>query len=275
MKLPNNIDKVNLLEPDDFWIFPPIGFLEIEEADNGAGDNYGLYWELGKENGEPIICSKRHEEFLLVPEFVNLNSFLAWYEETEGQESPRIDLKDTTFFLNLFNKSKVLTKTGKTEEAIQTLEKSIQLFGEYCDSWTLLAENYYKTTEVDKAENSSLNSIITNYAFGLPSKKCIEQFNRIDPIGQLKDNPLVKRKDGLLLGGDFANPFSVDYEKLLEAIEEFKEIGDLKTALLLEQNYGYLMSFEQEETKEKYRYNETEWSSNFKDKILTHYPDRK
>lgn len=275
MKLPNNIDKVTLSESADFWIFPPIGFLEIKEADNGTGDNYGLYWELGKENDEPIICSKRHEEFLLFPEFVNLKSFLAWYEETEGQESPRIDLKDTTFFLNLFNKSKVLTKTGKTDEAIQTLEKSIQLFGEYCDSWTLLAENYYKVNEFEKSENASLNSIITNYTFGLPSKKSIEQFNRIDPGGNLKDNPLVKRKDGLLLSGDFANPFSVDYGKLLEAIEEFTEIGDLKTALLLEQNYGYLMSFEQVETKQKYKFNDSDWSTNFKDKILTYYPDRK
>lgn len=234
-----------------------------------------MYWELGKENGEPIICYKNHEESLLVPEFADLTSFLTWYEETEGQESPRIDLKDTTFFLNLFNKSKVLTKNEKTEEAIQTLEKSIKLFGEYCDSWTLLAENYYKINELEKADTASLNSIITNFAFGLPSKKCIDQFNKVNPQGELRDNPLVKRKDGLLQGGDFANPFTMNYAKLLEAIEEYRVIGDLKTALLLEQNYGYLMNFELVETKEKYRFNEKEWSRNFKDKILTYYPDRK
>lgn len=274
MKLPNNIDKITLLEIDDFMIFPPLGFREIEEAVNNAGDSYGLYWELEKENEEPIICNKRHEEFLLVPEFVNLNSFLIWYEETDGQKSPRIDLKEKTFFLNLYSKSRVLTKEGKTAEAIEILEKSIQLFGEYCDSWTLLSENYYKINKLDKAETAALNSIITNYIFGLPSKKCIEQFNKINPNGILKNNPLVKRKDSLLIGGDFANPFTISYEKLIEAIEEFSAIGDLKSATLLEQNYGYLMSLEKEAIKLKYSFNEMEWSINFKKKILRNFPNR-
>ena len=32
MKLPAGIQKVTIVQRDDYWIFPPIGFLEIEEA---------------------------------------------------------------------------------------------------------------------------------------------------------------------------------------------------------------------------------------------------
>ena len=275
MKLPDNINNVTISKFQDYWIFPPIGFIEIEEANDGAGDNYGLYWQLGKENEEPIICSKRHEEFLLIPEFLNLDSFLNWYEETQGQEAPAHNLRDTTFFINLYTRSKVFTKTGKTDEAIQALEKSTQLFGEYSDSWALLGENYYKINEQEKADSSILNSIISNYVFGLPSKKSIELFNNIDTLGELKNNPLVKRRNGLLSGGDFSNPFTINYDKLLEAISEFKELKDYKSALILEQNYGYLMYLENREVKDKYNFKESEWSEYFMNEIVTFYPDRK
>lgn len=275
MKLPENIDNVTISQSHDYSIFPPIGFIEIEEANDGAGDNYGLYWELGKESEEPVIFSKRHEEYLLIPEFLNLDSFLNWYEETQGQESPVLNLKDTSFFINLYNRAKVLTKTGKIEEAIIALEKSTELFGEYSDSWALLAENYYKVNELEKADSAALISIISNYVFGFPSKKAIEHFYKIDTSGKLKNNPLVKRRDGLLSGGDFTNPFRVNYDKLLEAISEFRELKDYKSALILEQNYGYLMCLEKNDIKAKYNFNDDEWSEYFKNEILYFYPERK
>jgi hypothetical protein len=128
---------------------------------------------------------------------------------------------------------------------------------------------------LDKAARASLNSIITTYAFGLPSKKCIDQFNKINPQGALRENPLVKRKDGLLCGGDFANPFSINYDMLLEAIDEFRLLGYIRTATILEQNYAYLMNFEQAPIKEKYSFDEKEWSTSFKEQVLSNFRDRK
>lgn len=275
MKLPAGVEKITLINRDASWIFPPIGFWEIEEANDGAGDNYGLYWELGKENDAPIICHKRHEEWSLVPEFPDLKAFLAWYEETNGQEGPWVNLNDTAFFLSLFNKARVLTKMEKTEEAIQRLEHSVAMFGEYSDSWTLLAANYYAINELDKAEHASLNAILTNYVFGVPSKKGIEQFNRINSNGKLKGNPLVKRKEGLLSGGDYTDPFSINYAKLSEAIAEFRSLSDFRSATLLEQNYGYMMNFEPHEIQAQYNFNKKEWLDTFKVQLLKYYPDRK
>jgi hypothetical protein len=274
MKIPSQISKVTLNEPSGYWIFPPIGFVEIDESADGAGNYYGLYWELGKENEEPTVCWMDHEQGSLVPEFKDLDSLLIWFEETESFSSPPIDLNDNNFFMNLYKKSKILTKNEKNDEAIIRLEKSINLFGEFCDSWTLLAENYWKLNEIEKAEVASLNSILTNYTFAIPSSKSIEQFDRIDPNGKLKNNPIVKRKEGLLKGGFYNNPFSVNYELLNEAIEEYYDIGDLRSAILLQQNYGYLMMFEPEKTRRRHDFEDKKWSEEFKNKVLENYPDR-
>ncbi len=275
MKLPAGIQKVTIVQRDDYWIFPPIGFLEIEEANDGGGDGYGLYWELGKENKEPVVCRKSHEENWLIPEFPDLNSFLTAYEKDNLQPTSGLGLDDTTFFLNLYQKARVLAKRGKNEEAIQRLEQSVAMFSEYSDIWTLLATNYYAINEIDKAENASLNALLANYVFGFPSKKCIEQFNKIDSNGKLKDNPLVKRKEGLLAGGDYTDPFSINYAKWSEAIAEFRSLNDLRSATLLEQNYGYLMNSEPREVKDKYSFDAVDWIRNFRNQLLKDYPARK
>lgn len=275
MKHPNNINRVIIYKSPDYWIFPPLGFIEFEEGNDGAGDYYGLYWEIGKEDQEPGIFRKNHEEGQLIPEFVNLDSFLSWYETTLGQELQSINLRDPSFYISLYYRARVFTKTGKTNEAIHALEKSTELFGEYSDSWGLLAENYYKANEKDKAELASLNSIISNYVFGLPSFKSIEQFNKIDTKGKLKNNPIIKRIDGFISGGTFSNPFMINYDKLKEAIAEFKELKDYKSALILEQNYGYLMLTEKGEIREKYNFKDKEWSEFIKNEVLNIYPDRK
>jgi len=274
MKLPDNIDKVTIETSTGTSAFPSNGFIEFEEGNDGGGDNYGLYWAIGRENEEPMVCHKIHEESLLVPEFPNLNSFLKWYYAEQGQTADFITSSDKPFFLDLYNKAKVLTKNDKTQDAILILEKSIEQFAEFTDSWALLADNYYKQHEVDKAEYASLNSIISNYAFGLPSKKAIDQFNKINSSGKYKDHPLVKRKDGLLSGGNYVNPFTINYFSILDAIAEFEKLFDYRSALILEQNYAYLMSFEKIEVKEKYNFNSSIWVKNFKDKVLIFFPDR-
>jgi hypothetical protein len=139
MKLPAGVEKITLLKRDISGLFPPIGFWEIEEANDGAGDHYGLYWELGKENNEPIICQMRHEENRLTPEFPSLNYFLIAHEKDNWQPTDALGLDDATFFMNLYQKAKVLTKQGNIEDTVQRLEQSVAIFGEYSDSWTLLA----------------------------------------------------------------------------------------------------------------------------------------
>src|SRR3569623_2125838 len=105
MKLPDNIYKITIEKPTGIAVFPPNGFIDFEEGDDGGGDNYGLYWAIGKENEEPIVCHKNHEESLLIPQFPNLDSFLKWYYAEQGQAADFIISSGKPFFMDLYYKS--------------------------------------------------------------------------------------------------------------------------------------------------------------------------
>jgi len=274
MKFPTEINDVRLVNSREYYIIPPFGFVEIEGGNGGYGDFYGLYWELGKESTEPIVCEFNHEEALLTPVFPSLSEFIKWYNETEGQEAPRVNLNDKSFFMNLFLKAKISAKNGRTEEAIQRLEDSVSLFGEYSDSWTLLAEQYYIVGNVTQAEESALKAILSNWMFGLPSKKALEQFYKIDENGHLRDKPLVKLRKGLFKAGDFTKPFVVNYPILREAVQAIEDLGDHKSALLLSQNYSYLLHMESKNLQDENGFNEHAWIEEFKRKLDKYFPER-
>lgn len=74
MKLPNNLAGMTL--SNDGHIFPPFGFITIDETGDGGGDYYGMYWEIGKEEFDPIVCALQHEEFYLSLNFQILKHLL-------------------------------------------------------------------------------------------------------------------------------------------------------------------------------------------------------
>lgn len=273
MKFPKDIERFTI-NKSSYGIFPP-GYHTIEQSSDGGGDYYGLYWEIGKENSSPIVCLSQHEESLLVPEFKDFTSFLDWFDETGGQEGPTMNLNDNDFFISLTNKGKILTKNGKSEEAIQKLERAVSLFGEYSETWYWLAENYYKTGQKDKADRAIVNSITSNFFFGLPSKKTIDRFNEMTPSDELKDHPIVKRKTNLIKGGDFNTPFTMDYNLFPEIVEELKERKDYRIAMLMRQNYGLLMTSETEDVIERHHFNIDTWFESFKSELFSIYPERK
>jgi tetratricopeptide (TPR) repeat protein len=273
MKLPKEIEKFTVSSPD-YDYFPPVGYLPIEETSDGAGDNYGLYWEIGKEEKYPIVCSARHEEKIIVPEFKDFQSFVDWFDETKGQAAPKMNLNDYDYFISLTNKAKVLTKSGKIEEAIFRLERAVSLFGEYTETWYRLSENYYITGQKEKGDKALVNAILSNYYFGLPSKKSIDKFNEMIPSDELKENPLIKRKEGFISGGGYSTPITINYDLLLSTVEEFKAMNDNRTAMIMKQNYGLLLASETDENAHKYGFNNFEWFDNFKKELFSLYPDR-
>lgn len=275
MKFPNDIERFTITK-NNYGIFPPIGYLSIEETDDGAGDHFGLYWEIGKEDNTPIVCAAIHEESLLVPAFKDFTAFIDWFEEeTGGQEGPTMNLNDNEFFLSLTNKGKILTKNGKHDDAIQKLERAVFLFSEYSEAWYWLADNYYKTGQKDKADGAILNSISSNYFFGLPSKKTIDRFIEMDPTDKLNKHPIVKRRTELIRGGDFATPFSMDYDIVLEIVGELRSINDYKTAMLMQQNYGLLMTSETDDTIRRHDFDSLRWFESFREELFSIYPARK
>ncbi len=276
MKLPKEIYQVTLKE-DRYWtgIFPPLGYIEFEEGNDGGGDYYGLYWQWGKEQQEPIVCQLRHEEALLVPAYPDLNAFLASDQQLGKQFFDEKGLDNKTFFLMPFQKAKVLARNGQVSQAIERLQISVELFAEYSDSWTLLSEQLRKQGNILQAQQAALQAIKSNWAFGLPSQKAIAQFEVIDENGPLSGDPLVKRKAGLLTGGTYNNPFKVDVEQLLACIEAYKDVNDVLSAMLLEQNYGYWMYLQDEQTKIKFGFETEKWRQAFVKRCFAVLPNRR
>jgi len=271
MTFPEGMGEVTLSTAKDILI--PSGYLAIEESEDGGGDNYGLYWEIGKESNPPIFCSWHHEEFLLSPEFKNFAAFLEWFKDDE-RVGPTMNLNDRDFFISLMNKGKVLTKNERTEEAIEKLERSVSLFGEYAESWYWLSENYYKKGQKEKGDNALIKSISANFFFGLPPKKAFDRFNALELSVNLQDHPMVKRGTKWIVGGDFATPLSVNYELMQEIIEDLLNAGDVRTGMLMSQNYGLLMSRQPEDIAKRYSFQSTKWFEEFCIKLFSIYPNR-
>lgn len=135
----------------------------------------------------------------------------------------------------------------------------------------VLAENYYKTGQADRA---LINSISSNFFFGIPTKKAVEKFNEMAPSEELKDHPIMKRRANLVQGGDLSTPFSMNLSIVLDIIEELKTAKDYRTAMLMKQNLGLLIFSQTNDTKEQ-RFIFEGWFENFKSELFTLYPGRK
>jgi len=272
MKFPEGIGRFTISK--DKHEFLPSGYLAIEETNDGGGDNCGLYWEIGREENLPMVCLWQHEGSLLIPEFRDFTSFLEWFEKGDGSAGPTMNLNDDDFFIPLMNKGKVLTKNGRMEEAIEKLERSVSLFGEYSESWYLLSENYYKTGQKEKGDSALINSISSNFFFGLPAKKAIDRFNELQTSGTFQNHPMVKKGTNWIKGSDFATPISVDYDLMLEIIQDLLDSGDFRTGMLMSQNYGMLMSRETEDITRRYNFEPSKWFEQFSVKLFSIYPER-
>jgi hypothetical protein len=119
-----------------------------------------------------------------------------------------------------------------------------------------------------------MNSISSNFFFGFPTKKAVDKFNEMTPSEELKNHPIVKRKANLVQGGDFSTPFSMNQNILLDIIEELKTTKDYRTAMLMKQNLGLLMSSAIDDEKRE-GLNFEAWFDDFKSELFSFYPERK
>lgn len=81
MKLPPQPDDVlSHLQLDRQDIFhgpyPPKGFVAIKNCENQLDEVVGLYWPLGRESAEPLVCTTTFEEYSLNPSFSSLDKFI-------------------------------------------------------------------------------------------------------------------------------------------------------------------------------------------------------
>ncbi|MBP9892361.1 MAG: hypothetical protein KBG84_10705 [Planctomycetes bacterium] len=68
LKDADHLDDTNRVRFQSPSVYPPLGYIScFAELDVGNGDSYGLYWPIGKENEDPIVCTTMHDGGELAP----------------------------------------------------------------------------------------------------------------------------------------------------------------------------------------------------------------
>ncbi|UII24457.1 hypothetical protein LVD15_14110 [Fulvivirga maritima] len=264
MKLPQNIDKISLFPANEMGPYPPNGFLPFHEAEMGNGDYYGLYWEFGKENDEPVICEMIHDEGSIRPVFSSLDKFLEWYSlyEENDFEYPDEEVEDDNFLFAHLNKGNECLRQNNIEEAIHHYQLSTKSFGEVSENWFKLASQQKRLGDELAFQKSLIHAVCSNWAIEVPSQNALRMLNSLKPVEELKNHPLIKNRQYLSFsfGGQKVND---EYVVLSEMIEELYQIGEDNAGFLMEQNYALMMYWETTSFQERYNFDLNDWKKQF------------
>lgn len=263
MKIPNSVKQIHLAKPAPLGPYPPLGFFPFIEGALGNGDYFGLYYPLGHETSEPIVCEMAHDSGLLILRFRNLEKFLEWADgKEEGGDFENIP-EDDSFASNLYEKAKKFIQEKDLEKGIDLLKQAILSVPEVSEFWIALAGQLRRTNQKELADLAALESIRSAWHFGIPSQSAISQFARIDQNGPLSNDPLVRRNKELNLkfGGTKEN---AQYDILKEAIFEYHNQAKHIEGLKMSQNRAFMLESETHAFQERYQYDREAWQSEFK-----------
>ncbi len=272
MKIPKLIDQITISEIQTKGPFPPLGFIYFDEASDNSIFSYGLYWEIGKEDREPIICSFDPDEGKLEPSFPSLDSFIQWHKKKQKEEDQF--LVEGEFFFGNFNRAKLLNRRKKHEEAIKCLENSNNLFGEFADSWYLLNLQYWKIGNIESLTQKFPEILKSSWIFGSPLTKAISFMNEVIPKLNKTNDPIINLFNQLKFENSWQNGLNFNFDVLKEIIKQYHDLGEYESALKLMQNYGYTMMFQSKEIKSKFQFNLQEWELEFADYAKKYLHDR-
>jgi hypothetical protein len=273
MKLPKEVTEVTFINIERYSSFPPLGFQAFEEGNNGAGDYYGLYWEFGKEDLEPIVCEMRHEEWSLEPVFPNLKDFI------ENFNPQTNDFEDTpwfygeNFFYAYYNQARAKSRKNP-QKAVELLIESTNLFTEFSSSWYLLSKLLTDKDKQELKEKAAIKSFVSNWLFEMPDQKLVDNIKSINFQTDCKVDPLAKRINDLEFKSGF-DGFNINYSVYKEIMTEYKKLNDIRSFILLYQNYGFLMEDADDHIINEFSFEFKEWDNDIRSIITEYYPKRK
>lgn len=255
MKKPPQLDALSLGDQNlgTGGTYPPLGFRPIWDGELGNGDYFGLYWPYGHENREPMVCDMLHDEWGMAVSFSSIGKFLEWLELNDGGRGD-LEVDDPAFVGRRFQEAKRLL-ANQPEAAIASLRSICEDFPESTEYWQTLASQLRRIGDVDGCHAAALRAFASNWAFGLPQEGTLRLLRSAN--GKLGD-PLVARSDQISLqfGGVKVNTM---YELLKECISDYLSSGSHVLGLLLNQNYGYMMSMETVSFQERYDFDSERW----------------
>ena len=255
MKTPPHIDQLSLAGADigTGGTYPSLGFQPVWDADLGNGDYYGLYWPYGREKQEPIVCDMLHDEWRLQVAFSNTEIFIKWLALNDGQRGDH-DVEDSGLVGRRFLETKPLLKNN-LEEAISRLNAICDDFPECAEYWYTLATQLRRVGNRQSACLAAIRAFTSNWAFGTPPEGTL----KLIESGQgLVEDPLVTRI-GMLTTKYGGSKENRNYDILKEIISAYLSSPTPVLGLVLNQNYGYMMSSETVSFQERYNFDSAIW----------------
>jgi tetratricopeptide (TPR) repeat protein len=274
MKIPTGIEKVSLSKSDvPLGPYPSLGFVPLWDAELGNGDYFGLYWPLGKENEEPIVCDMLHDEWALEPRFSSLEKFIEWLELNDWERGDE-EIVDDQLSTAIFNKAKTLYSSSDIEAAINLLNKACINFPEVSEYWFALSSQSKRVGDMEKSANAALKALNSNWVFGFPAQGVIRSLRSSQFREALSKDPIVQRIDEFELNFGGVKENSI-YPIIYECVQEYLNSERFIDGLMLYQNYGYMMCSETGAFQERYNFDLKSWRSEYSELCLKHLGDNR
>ena len=248
MKLPSPMDSITLSPCEIDVLYPPLGFLPIQEHELGNGDSFGFYWPIGFEDSPPIVAETYHDEWSVQPHFSSLETFLTAIDDQgadEGEyiEPPDIE-EDPRSPAACLKTARMLLKSQNVEDAIACLETAVSVLPEYRDAQALLSTQYRRLGQINLAIKAAVQAIISTVCFGDAHAPLVAWLSRQKECPQeLENDPIWANRSKLTFkfGGEKEND---QYLVLRDAIDCYLDNRAFIPAMTLMQTYGDLMTSE-------------------------------
>lgn len=233
--------------------YPPLGFLPVLDAELGNGDYLGFYWPYGHEDREPLVCEMLHDEWGMRLAFSSAAIFLEWLAINDGDRGDQT-IDDPELVVPRFQGVKPLLQQHP-EEAISRLKAICEDFPECAEYWFTLAGQLRRVGDLDGAGHAAIRAFASNWSFGMPPNGVLKMLQNAK--GHV-DDPLVACSDRLPMkfGGEKENTC---YHVIKDCIDAYLSSSTPVLGLLLNQNYGYMMSMETVSFQERYHFDRTTW----------------
>lgn len=273
MKKPEGLERISVFQDElSLGPYPSLGFVHFAEGDLGNGDFFGLYWPLGREAKEPIVCDMLHDSWALAPSFSCLPKFIEWLEANDWQRG-ELEIDDACFGPKRFLDAKDMIGRNEVDSAIVALERACSEVPEVSEYWFALAGQLRRAGRTDEGLEAALAAFNSNWAFGLPSEGVLRMLRSPAAVERFPDDPVVQRSKRLTLdfGGHKEN---ADYALLKECVEIYLARDQPVRGLATLQNYAYAMRMtETTAFQERQGFDLAAWQSDFSAKCLAYLGD--
>ncbi|MGU3492836.1 hypothetical protein ACLBXM_02235 [Xanthobacteraceae bacterium A53D] len=259
LALPAGAEHLALDRDQRYVAFMPFGFVSFQDWQLGNGDEFGLYWPVGRENGPPIVAETFHDDGSIMPCFSSLGTFLAATADLDEADHPEFPTlaTDPRSPLALYEDARTQLRAQQVETAIARLEAALEVLPEYTNALGLLASQYLRLGRTDDACRTALHAVICPPSFG-----CDAHVARVkDWLARQEDAPADVRDDPAWLRRREMEPLpsggqkeSAAYPVLLEMIAVYEARGEIVKALLLMQSYDEYMGSETSAFRDRYNY---------------------